>query len=408
MHRGDDMNKRREVWIIDSTLRDGEQAPGVVFSSDERIAIACGLAELGVPELECGTPAMGDAECADIQSLVELGLPCRLTGWCRAREEDLEKAYQCGLNSIHIAFPTSAIQLRSIGKTPEWVSETLPELLHKAQNMFARVSVGAQDASRAELQFLCDFVTLAQEHGAHRVRIADTLGFWNPLQTRDCFKTLRLSRGLDRKRRRCLPGSNRASSPGGHYEGFTNIGSGLDLEFHGHNDLGMATANTITAIQAGADCVSVTVNGLGERAGNAALEQVVMALRCSFPRESGIDSRGLAALCDLVAEASRRSIPEDKPVVGRAAFAHESGIHCAGILHNRNTYEPYPATAVGRAPEEFVLGKHSGCASIIHVLANEGIQVDAVQANVILSKVRTLAVKKKRPISVADVVKMAL
>nr|WP_320189941.1 hypothetical protein [uncultured Desulfobacter sp.] len=358
------------VWMVDTTLRDGEQAPGVFFRPLEKLTIASQLADCGVDEIEVGIPAMGELACKEIEAIAQLNLPTMLTSWCRAVKKDIELAIGCNTPGCHISFPTSSILLKTFEKDENWVLETLDDTVRFAKQYFDQVSVGAQDATRTDMGFLLQFCQRSMELGVHRVRLADTVGMITPSALMDMIETLLIR----------LPG--------------------LALEFHGHNDLGMATANAVSAVDAGAKAISVTVNGLGERAGNAPLEETAMALFGIGAKKGNMRLSGLTRLCNTVARYSGQQIHAAKPIVGSRIFSHESGIHCAGLLKNAQSYELYDPKQVGRCnTRQMVIGVHSGSAAIKHALAHRNINIDADAAQRLLPQVRAAAAGSNKPVS---------
>lgn len=366
-------HQKRDVVLVDTTLRDGEQAAGVVFSTQEKQKIAQLLALIGIQEIEVGIPMMGKEEQKTIRSIIAMHLPITAICWCRACEQDLLAAKKCGAKAVHLSFAGSEVLWETFGMSRQGVLNKLGNLLVKAKKDFLLISVGLQDMARTDRTFLMEFCQKAFDLKARRVRLADTLGAMNPFQVFDLIQGLR-SQGIDG-----------------------------DLEFHAHNDLGMATANALAAMGAGATSLSVTVNGLGERAGNAALEEVALALKMTMGLSCGIDMRMMSSLSQRVEMFSGRKNADAKPVVGNAVFSHESGIHTKGLMSNPRSYELISAKDVGREVSDFVIGKHSGGASVRHEARKFGLQLTAHQERQALCMIRKYAQDKKRSLTRPEV-----
>lgn len=354
--------------ICDTTLRDGEQAAGIVFANLEKVRIAKLLDEIGVPQIEAGIPAMGGDEKASIKRIAHMGLNASILGWNRANVEDISHSIDCDVDSVAISMSASDIHIEhKLMKSRQWVLDRIVESVEYARSHGLYISVNAEDASRADPEFMMEFARTAKDAGAHRVRFCDTLGILTPSDTYDRIKQL-----ID--------------------------AVGLPVEMHTHNDFGMATANAIAGVQAGASFLSTTVMGIGERTGNSPLEEVTMAAKHLLKIDMGIDTSRLREIAEYVARASGREIPAWKPIVGQNCFAHEAGIHTDGVMKYLSNYEPYSPEEVGMS-RKIVIGKHSGRSTIKQSLSARGIDVDDEAAAAILEIVRATSVSLKRSLS---------
>lgn len=355
----------KEIFVVDTTLRDGEQTAGVVFANEEKIAIASMLSDLGVDQLEVGIPTMGGDEKEAIKSIVKRNLKSSIMAWNRAVIKDVEQSIDCGVDAVAISISVSDIHIKHKLKTSrEWVLDSMVKSVEFAKKNGLYVSVNGEDASRADRDFLVEFIEVAKQAGADRFRYCDTVGVMEPFKINEDIKYI--------------------------YEK-----TKFDIEMHTHDDFGMATANAIAGILGGASHVGVTVNGLGERAGNAALEEVLMSLMFVYDYGGSVDTKMFREVSEYVSRASGRVLPAWKAIVGDNMFAHESGIHADGAIKNPKNYEAFDPGIVG-LERQIVIGKHSGKAGIINKFKEYAIELDDVSAQGVLEMVRSTSVRLKR------------
>jgi homocitrate synthase NifV len=343
--------------FLDTTLRDGEQSPGLYFTHNEKLHIARELDRVGIGIIEAGIPSMGDEERLTLTALKRLNLKAEILSWNRLLIEDVITSLQAEVTSIHVSVPTSDIMIENkMGKNRAWIIPQMEKVISFAISEGAEISFGAEDASRTAPEFLKKVFFAAQELGVKRVRFADTLGIMTPS---DVAKTIKYLSG-DLK---------------------------IPIDFHGHNDFGMATANALSAWENGAEVISCSVLGLGERAGNTSIEELSGAMRYLKGGLPNFDFLTLKELCCTISSWIGRPIPDNKPIIGEQIYTHESGIHIDGILKKSSTYELFPPEQMG-GYRKLVPGKHSGKKAIHYLAQMEGYDLTDIQIGEFLNDLR--------------------
>ena len=359
--------KDRIVEVFDTTLRDGEQTPGISFTKAQKDTIARQLDKLGVDVIEAGFPISSKKDKEAVRSIAHLGLSARICGLARLLTLDIDACIDCDVDMIHIFVPSSEIQREhTTGMSEDAVKEQTYEMTRYVKNHGFQCMFSAMDATRTELRFLQELYRIAEEAGADIVNVPDTVG---------------------------------VSEPFGMYELVSEIYKvvKVPISIHCHNDFGLAVANSLAAVKAGASQVQVSVNGLGERAGNADLAETVMSLNAIYGLRTRIKTRYLFETAKLVERFSGVQIPITQPVVGENAFSHESGIHAHGVIKRSNTFEPGIMTPemVGHR-RRIVLGTHTGRHSIEKKLSEIGMSPSREQVEEILERVKELSASGKK------------
>ncbi|RQD73469.1 2-isopropylmalate synthase [Desulfonatronospira sp. MSAO_Bac3] len=370
-----DMSDR--IYIFDTTLRDGEQSPGATMNAGEKIRLARQLERLGVDVIEAGFPAASTGDQEAVAEIAAAVKDCQVAGLCRAVKEDMDKAWEAVKHAaqprLHTFLATSDIHMKyKLDKTREQVLEIAHEAVTYAGSLCPSVEFSAEDASRSDPAFLVQVVQTAIDAGAKVINIPDTVGYAQPQEYAELIDYL-----------------------------LTNVKESERAIFsvHCHNDLGLGVANTLAACKAGARQAEVTLSGIGERAGNAALEELVMALNVRkgfYNLETGINTEQIYPSCRLLSMIIGQPIPPYKPIIGGNAFAHESGIHQAGMLKNRETYEIMTPASIGKAGSDIVIGKHSGRHALNQKLEELGYRLTRDQLTQVSEVVKSLADKKKK------------
>jgi 2-isopropylmalate synthase len=360
------MNKKSpsRIRIFDTTLRDGEQTPGVSLTAEDKMEIARQLSLLGVDTIEAGFPMSSEGEKKVVKEIAKAGMGTEICALARANRSDIDAAIECDVDAIHVFIPTSHVQMKyAVNLTPEQVLSATVDSIEYVKKHGLTCEFSPMDATRSELPFLKRVCQAAEKAGMDRLNVPDTVGIMIPRTTSKLIEDLK-----------------------------TVVNAPISI--HCHDDFGMAVANSLSAVEAGAAQVHVAVNGLGERAGNASLEEVVMALHLIYKLKTGVNSRLIYSTSRMVSTLTGISVQANKAIVGENAFAHESGIHTRGVTVKPLTFEPIKPELVGRT-RKLVAGKLAGTRGIKAELEEVGIHPTEDQLKEIVQRVKDLGDKGK-------------